>query len=104
MTAQFGCFAFAEIIHVSAHPVAPSRGIRSFTGALSACSVFVWYGQDAPTQALPFLNRSISSPAVAQYFLTSGFCFLSRSTAALNCGSVSSYGSLMPSDRFVFER
>ncbi|OLD98470.1 MAG: hypothetical protein AUG91_09070 [Actinobacteria bacterium 13_1_20CM_4_69_9] len=64
----------------------------------------VWYGHDAPTVALPFLNRSISSPAVTQYFLTSPCCFFSRSTAALNCGSVSSYGSLIPSDGFAFDR
>src|SRR5919201_2451779 len=104
MTAQFGCFAFEETIHVSAQPVAPSRGILSFTGAFAAWSVFVWYGHDAPTTAEPFLNRSISSPADAQYFFTSGCCFLSRSTAALNCVSVSSYGSLIPSDGFVFDR
>src|SRR5436309_9922083 len=42
MTAQFGCFAFAEIIHVSAQPVAPSAGIRSFTGAFAAWRVMVW--------------------------------------------------------------
>src|SRR6266545_8412369 len=64
----------------------------------------VWYGQDAPTVAPPLLNRSISSPADAQYFLTSGRCFFSRSTVALNCASFSSYGSLIPSDGFVFER
>src|SRR5919109_5445770 len=90
MTAQFGCLALVEIIHVSAQPVAPSFGIRSFTGAFAPCSVFVWYGHEAPTVALPFLNRSISSPADAQYFRTSGFCFFSRSTVALNCESVSS--------------
>src|SRR2546423_15026182 len=83
-TAQFGCFAFDEIIQVSAQPVAPSFGIRSLTGAFDACSVLVWYGHDAPMVALPFLNRSISSPAVTQYFLTSACCFFSRSTAALN--------------------
>src|SRR6267143_2434943 len=36
-TAQLGCFALDEIIQVSAHPVAPSRGIRSLTGAFAAC-------------------------------------------------------------------
>src|ERR671936_2273536 len=36
ITAQLGCFAFDEIIHVSAQPVAPSFGIRSLTGALAA--------------------------------------------------------------------
>src|SRR5919201_2311400 len=104
MTAQLGCFACDEIIHVSAHPVAPSCGIRSLTGAFAAWRVFVWYGQDAPTIAPPFLNRSISSPAEAQYFFTSPCCCFSRSTVALNCESVSSYGSLIPSDGFVFER
>src|SRR5881392_3865190 len=84
MTAQFGCLAFVEIIHVSAQPVAPSFGIRSATGAFAACSGAVWYGHDAPIVALPFLNRSISSPAVAQYFFTSGCCFLWRSTLAVN--------------------
>src|SRR3954449_3830740 len=103
-TAQFGCLALDEIIHVSAQPVAPSFGIRSLTGALAPWSVIVWYGQEAPTVAPPFLNRSISSPAEAQYFFTSGRCFLSRSTAALNCDEFSSYGSLIPRPGFVFER
>src|SRR3954470_20555722 len=78
--------------------------MRSFTGALSATSVFVWYGHDAPTTASPFLNRSISSDASAQYFLTSGFCFFSRLIAALNWVLFSSYGSLIPSDSLVFIR
>src|SRR5436190_23897614 len=104
MNAQFGCFACAESIHVSAQPVAPSFGIRSITGTLSATRVFVWYGHDAPITASPFLNRSISSDASAQYFLTSGFCCFSSATAASNCCWFSSYGSLIPSDDFVFER
>src|SRR6266568_4139169 len=41
LTAQFGCFTWEEIIHVSAHPVAPSLGMRSLTGAFAACNVFV---------------------------------------------------------------
>src|ERR671932_2806626 len=102
--AQFGCFDFEDSIHVSAQPVAPSFGIVSFTGTLSAISVFVWYGQDAPMIASPFLNRSISSEASAQYFLTSGFCFFSRSTAASNCSCVSSYGSVIPSDGCDLDR
>ncbi len=89
---------------MSAQPVAPSFGIRSFTGALAAWSVFVWYGQEAPIIASPFLNRSISSEASAQYFLISGFCFFSRVIAALNWVEFSSYGSLIPSDGCVFER
>src|SRR3954454_7629149 len=94
--AQFGCFAFDESIHVSAQPVAPSDGIMSLTGTLAAASVLVWYGHDAPITASPDLNRSISSDARPQYFLMSGFCCFSRSTAALNCFSLSSYGSLIP--------
>src|ERR671923_2628210 len=96
MYAQLGCFACAESIHVSAQPVAPSLGIRSFTGTFAACSVFVWYGHDAPITASPFLNRSISSDASAQYFLIRGFCRLSSLTAASSCGFVSSYGSSIP--------
>src|SRR6478735_1915318 len=100
--AQFGCWACEESIHVSAHPVAPSDGIMSFTGALAPWSVIVWYGQDAPITASPFLNRSISSEASAQYFFTSGRCCLRRATAASSCGFVSSYGSVIPSDGCVF--
>src|SRR3954447_12506118 len=104
MYAQFGCFACADNIHVSAQPVAPSLGIVSLTGALSPISVFVWYGHDAPTTASWLLNRSISSDASAQYFLISGFCCFSRLTAASNCFWFSSYGSLIPSDGCAFER
>ena len=64
---------------------------------LAACSVFVWYGHEAPITASPFLNRSISSEASAQYFLISGFCFLSRAIAASNWAEFSSYGSVIPS-------
>src|SRR3954462_1471247 len=82
---QFGCFACDDSIHVSAQPVAPSDGIVSFTGTFAAASVFVWYGHEAPITASPDLNRSISSDASDQYFLMSGFCCLSRLTAASNC-------------------
>src|SRR6476469_11272442 len=102
--AQSRFFVFAETIQVSSQPVAPSFGTRSFTGALSAISVFVWYGHDAPMTASPFLNRLISSDASAQYFLISGFCFLRSDVAALNWVELSSYGSLIPSDAFVFIR
>src|SRR5918911_4833598 len=104
MYAQFGCFAFAESIQVSAHPVAPSFGIRSLTGTLSALSVFVWYGHDAPITASPFLKRSISSEASPQYFFRSGRCCFISLTAALNCVWVSSYGSVIPRLGFAFER
>src|SRR6266516_5054948 len=91
--AQSRFFVFDDTIHVSSQPVAPSLGTRSFTGALAAISVFVWYGHEAPITASPFLNRSISSEARAQYFLISGFCFCSRPTVAENCDEFSSYGS-----------
>src|SRR6266576_5268089 len=102
--AQLGCLAFEEIIHVSAHPVAPSAGIVSLTGTFASCSVIVWYGQAAPMAASPFLNRSISSDASAQYFLISGFCCLSRLTAAPSCFSFSSYGSVIPRLGSFFDR
>src|SRR4051812_46611282 len=102
--AHCGCLAFFDIIQVSSQPVAPSFGIRSLTGAFAAWSVLVWYGHDAPIVASPFLNRLISSDARPQYFLTSGRCFFSRLTAASNWVFVSSYGSLIPSDGFVFIR
>ncbi len=40
--AQLGCCACADSIQVSAQPVAPSLGIRSFTGAPLSCNVIVW--------------------------------------------------------------
>src|SRR5512132_4396628 len=91
-------------MYVSAQPVAPSFGIVSFTGALSAMSVLVWFGQDAPMIASAFLKRTISSGASAQHFFTSGFCFLSSATAASNCSWLSAYGSSIPRSGCVFER
>src|SRR5690348_3455913 len=102
--AQSMFFVFDETIQVSSQPVAPSFGTMSFTGAFAPMSVFVWYGHDAPITASPFLNRSISSEASAQYFLISGFCFFSRPIVAENCDELSSYGSLIPSDGCVFIR
>src|SRR3954451_24514215 len=102
--AQFGCLAFAESIHVSSQPVAPSFGMISRTGTFAALSRPVVYGQDAPIVTSPFLNRLTSSEARPQYFLTSGRCLFSSAMVAANCGFVSSYGSLIPSDGFVFER
>src|SRR5258708_31415775 len=102
--AQSRFFVCDETIHVSSQPVAPSFGIRSLTGVLAAIRVLVWYGHDAPITASPFLNRSISSEASAQYFLSSGFCFVSRAMVALNCAEFSSYGSVIPSDGRVLIR
>src|SRR3954465_116566 len=100
--AQSMFFVFDETIQVSSQPVAPSFGTRSFTGAFAPIRVFVWYGHDAPITASPFLKRSISSEARAQYFLINGFCFFSRLIAAENCALFNSYGSLIPSDGCVF--
>ena len=47
---------------------------------------------------MPFLKSKISWEASPQYFSISGRCWASRLTAAWNCGWVSSYGSVMPSD------
>src|SRR5512133_619326 len=104
IVAQVGCFALDDSIHVSSQPVAPSRGIRSFTGTFAARSVLVWYGHDAPMVASPFLNSEISSPASTQYFFTSGRCFFSNDTTASNCFWLSSYGSLIPRDGCLFDR
>src|SRR6476660_7157964 len=82
--AQSRFFVFDETIHVSSQPVAPSLGTRSLTGALAATSVFVWYGQEAPITASPFLKRSISSEARPQYFLIRGFCDFGSAIAASN--------------------
>ena len=89
---------------MSSQPVTPSFGITPTTGTLAARSVLTWYGHDAPIVDPPFLNRSIWSDASAQYFLTSGRCFLSSCTAASSCAFVSSYGSLIPRLGFVFDR
>ncbi len=86
----------AASIQVSAQPVAPSLGISSPIGKCAALSALTWYGQPAPTTALPFLKSKISWEARSQYFSISGRCPASRFTAAWNCGWVSSYGSVMP--------
>src|SRR5215471_11440628 len=98
MYAQFGCGAFAASIQVSAHPVAPSFGITAPIGKCCAVRVDTWYGQLVPTVTSPFANAEICADALLQYCLTSGCCVLSRFTAAWNCGWVSSYGSVMPSE------
>src|SRR6267143_5014278 len=94
--AQLGWGALVASIHVSPHPVAPSLGMVSATGAPAAFSWIVWYGQAAPMKASPFWNMEISSEADGQYFLISCRCCISNATVASNCFLVSSYGSLMP--------
>src|ERR1700751_2735202 len=69
-----------------------------------AFSVLAWYGQAAPTTVVPLENSEISCEARSQYFLISGCCSLSRATVALNCGWVSSYGSVMPRLGLILDR
>src|SRR5262249_16044660 len=76
----------------------------SLTGTFAAWSAPVVYGQEAPTVTSPLLNRLISSEASTQYFLTRGGWWLSSEIAASNWVLFSSYGSLIPSDGFVFDR
>src|SRR5262245_59923440 len=78
--------------------------MTSFTGDFAARSCPVVYGHDAPMIASPFLNRLISSEARPQYFFTSGRCFFNSASVAANWVLFSSYGSLIPSAGFVFER
>ena len=89
---------------MSAQPVAPSFGIVDSTFTPCEISVAGTSGQAAPIVTPPFVNAAISSLASTQYFLTSGRCCFSRSTAACSWSEVSSYGSLMPSDGFVLLR
>jgi hypothetical protein len=98
MYAQFGCGALAASIQVSAHPVAPSFGITDPIGKWCPMSCRTWYGQLAPTVTSPLANADICAGALLQYCFTSGCWPLSRFTAAWNCGWVSSYGSVMPSE------
>src|SRR5438309_7394396 len=89
---QFGCLAFEEIIQVSDQPVVPSLGTVAPTGTLFAESVFTWYCQVVPSTELPLVKAWISFVASVQYSPATCRCFLSSSTAALNCVSSSSYG------------
>src|SRR5471030_1964058 len=57
--AQSRFFVCADTIQVSSQPVAPSEGMRSFTGALSPIRVFVWNGHDAPITASPFQTNTL---------------------------------------------
>ena len=96
MYMQLGFGAFEDIIHVSAHPVAPSSGMTASIGFLSACSTLTWYGHAVPTARSPDAKPSISSEYAAQYRPTMDDCCLSSSTAASSCSVVSSYGSVIP--------
>src|SRR5439155_1735080 len=89
---------------VSAHPVAPSEGIVSFTGAPAALRSVVMIGHAAPTTTSPLLKAVSSSPTAAQNVLTSGRCFFSRAIAASNWDCVSSEGSVIFRLGFVLLR
>jgi hypothetical protein len=87
---QFGCGACADIIHVSAHPVAPSDGMTAATGFFSLLRKLTWYGHAVPMTMLPLENPSVSSVVADQYLLISGRCCFMRSTTASSCVRVSS--------------
>ena len=59
---QFGCWAWLDIIHVSAQPVTPSDGITKSTGTLPAAAMYWRFtGHAVPITMSPRLNPSISS-------------------------------------------
>ena len=89
---------------MSSQPVAPSFGIRSSTGTLAAFSVFVWYGQDAPIVASPFLNRLISSEASPQYFLIERPLLLQQADRRVELLLVQLVGILDPERRLRLHR
>src|SRR6266508_1134934 len=65
---QLGCWAFEDIIHVSAQPVTPSEGITDSTGTFST---YCWFtGHAVPMTMSPDSKPSISSVYTAQYLLT----------------------------------
>ena len=67
-----------------------------FTGAFSPSRVKYWYCQVVPTLTSPLANDEICFAKSTQYSPTFGRCSFSRSTAALNCSSSSSYGFSIP--------
>ena len=75
---------------MSAQPVIPSLGTTWATGTPDAARVLYWYGQVVPTTVVPLVKLSISSANADQYLPTHGRCCFSSSTAASNCGWVSS--------------
>src|SRR5437667_7953072 len=101
MYMQFGCAADELIIQVSDHPVAPSSGTNPWlagliaTGWLPPFNWKYWYCQVVPTWSSPFVYAWICLAAADQYSPTFARCCFSRSTAALNCVSLSSYGSVI---------
>src|SRR4051794_3464162 len=93
---QFGCLAFAAIIQVSDHPVAPSLGSTVLTVVfLPALIVFALSCQAVPMTEVPDSNAETSLSYAAQYSLMFFFCAFSRAMAASSCLAVSEYGSLI---------
>src|SRR5215210_9086776 len=92
---QFGFLALDEIIQVSDQPVEPSFGSVAFTGTgcFAPVSWFAWYCHVVPTTVFLLVNDWSSFAASDQYSPMFAFCCFSRSTAALNWSSSSSYGS-----------
>src|SRR3989449_1873527 len=81
---QLGCWAWDDIIQVSAQPVTPSEGTTLSTGFPSASSRLRLMGHAVPATSEPSEKPSISSVYSDQYLLISGFCCFSRSTAAFS--------------------
>src|SRR5262245_9674381 len=75
---QFGCLAWADIIHVSAQPVTPSDGTTASTGWLSASNVCRVTGQAVPTTTSPDENGCVSSPTAPQYLAIIPCCCCRR--------------------------
>src|SRR3954447_10527463 len=60
MYMQFGCLAFAEIIHVSDQPVAPSLGSSVLIGTLSPSSRLAMTCHVVPITESPPVNAACS--------------------------------------------
>src|SRR3954454_9905628 len=94
---QLGCLASELSIQVSDQTVAPSFGRKPWlaglaaTGTPSSLSRENWYCQVVPTATSPPAKAETCFAASDQYSPTFARCSFSRSIAALNCSSLSSY-------------
>src|SRR5438445_199198 len=68
---QFGCWAWVDIIHVSAQPVTPSLGITEATGTFSAAVYCRFTGHAVPIPMSPDLKPSITSAYCGNSLVTS---------------------------------
>ncbi len=96
MYMQFGFAASELIIQVSDHPVEPSSGQRSIStgrvglaGSPGTARSFRPRGRRSRTPGSPWRRRSSTRRCCSR-------CSFSRSIAASNCSSSSSYGSVIP--------